>query len=169
MRPHLRASCPYCRVLVAPREGNGVAALALLWAAVGIDPTDFISHRRLAATLAKAGDVDAAAEEYVRFIELLRKQDDVRRAAHELAYALASLGELPQLCAAGANPVPLREVANALAPGASAPPAEIVRLAVSSVSGAIRAGGLPERPAADDAPQPASKPAVAADPLTRTL
>ena len=151
------------------REGNRVAALALLWAAVGIDPTDFVSHRRLAATLAKAGDVDAAAEEYARFIELLRKQDDVRGAAHELAHALASFGELPQLCAAGANPVPLREVANALAQAASAPPAEIVRLAASSVSGAIRGGAPPERPGADDVPQPASRPAVAADPLARTF
>jgi len=91
-----------------------------------------------------------AAEEYARFIELLRKQDDVRRAAHELAYALASLGELPQLCAAGANPVPLREVANALHRGPP-PTRQIVRLAVSSSPGirvvAARRPRPPMRPA----------------------
>ena len=35
------------------QAGNRVAAMALLWSAVAIDPTDLASHRRLAATLAQ--------------------------------------------------------------------------------------------------------------------
>src|SRR6267378_4653312 len=67
------------------RGGNRIAALALLWAAVAVDPTGVTPHRRLAAMLANAGDVDAAADEYERFIEFVVKQGQVRRAADELA------------------------------------------------------------------------------------
>src|SRR5258708_38233512 len=37
------------------QHGNRVAALAVLWAAVAIDPVDHAVHRRLAATLASGG------------------------------------------------------------------------------------------------------------------
>jgi hypothetical protein len=96
------------------REGNRIAALALLWAAVAVEPTDFVAHRRLAAALTNAGDLDAAAEEYARFIEFMLKQDDVRRAAGELAYARAFLGEMPQLRSAATYPVALADVVRAL-------------------------------------------------------
>jgi Mrp family chromosome partitioning ATPase len=145
------------------REGNRIAALALLWSAVGIDPTDFASHRRLAATLASVGEVEAAAEEYARYIELSLKQDDIGRAAHELAFALASLGDAPQLCAVGTNPVPLRDVADALGQRADSPQAEIVRLALG------RDGAAPERPSVNGAAEPAPRPELATDPLTRTF
>jgi hypothetical protein len=101
---------------VLSREDNRIAARALLWAAVAIDPQSFVAHRRLAAALLNAEDVDAAAEEYARFIELLLKEDDVRRAAGELAYARAFLGDMPQLRAAADHLVPLGEIANALNP-----------------------------------------------------
>lgn len=79
------------------RAGNRVAALAVLWAAVAIAPTDEIAHRRLAATLANAGDLDGAAQEYVRYIEFVLPLGDLRRVTGELHYAATTLGALPAL------------------------------------------------------------------------
>ena len=104
-----------CRgAAVLSREENRIAARALLWAAVAIDPQNFVAHRRLAAALINSEDVDAAAEEYARYIELLLKEDDVRRAAAELVYARAFLGDMPQLSSAAAHLVPLGAMAKAL-------------------------------------------------------
>jgi hypothetical protein len=103
---------------VLSREDNRIAARALLWAAVAIDPQNFVAHRRLAAALLNAEDVDGAAEEYARFIELLLKEHDVRRAAGELAYARAFLGDMPQLSAAADHLVPLGDIAKVLEPPA---------------------------------------------------
>ena len=110
-----------CRgAAVLSREDNRIAARALLWAAVAIDPQNFVAHRRLAAALLNGEDVDAAAEEYARFIELLLKEDDVRRAAGELAYARSFLGDVPQLRSAAAHLVTLGDIAKALDPSAPA-------------------------------------------------
>jgi tetratricopeptide (TPR) repeat protein len=104
-----------CRgAAVLSREENRIAARALLWAAVAIDPQNFVAHRRLAAALLNGEDVDAAAEEYSRFIELLLKENEVRRAAGELAYARSFLGDAPQLRASADHLVPLGEIAKAL-------------------------------------------------------
>jgi hypothetical protein len=103
-----------CRgAAVLSREDNRIAARALLWAAVAIDPQNFVAHRRLAAALLNAEDVDAAADEYARYIELLLKEEDVRRAAGELAYARAFLGDMPQLSALAGHLVPLGQIAKA--------------------------------------------------------
>ena len=124
-----------CRgAAVLSREENRIAARALLWAAVAIDPQNFVAHRRLAAALLNAEDVDGAAEEYARFIELLLKEHDVRRAAGELAYAHAFLGEVPQLSAAAAHLVPLGDIAKAIespAPARSVPPLALADYAAS--------------------------------------
>jgi hypothetical protein len=72
--------------------GNRVAALALLWSAVAIEPTDLGSHRRLAATLFNCGDVDGAANEYARYIEFMLPLGDVGRATTELTYGVRMLG-----------------------------------------------------------------------------
>jgi hypothetical protein len=74
------------------QAGNRVAALALLWSAVAIEPTDLGSHRRLAATLFNGGDVDGAANEYARYIEFMLPLGDVGRATMELAYGVKMLG-----------------------------------------------------------------------------
>ena len=103
-----------CRgAAVLSREDNRIAARALLWAAVAIDPQNFVAHRRLAAALLNGDDVDAAAEEYARFIELLLKED-AHRAAAELAYARSFLGDMPQLRAASDHLVPLGDIAKAI-------------------------------------------------------
>ena len=79
------------------RAGNRVAALAVLWAAVAIAPTDHTAHRHLAATLANGGDLDGAAQEYVRYIEFLLPLGELTRVTAELHYAATTLGTLPAL------------------------------------------------------------------------
>lgn len=74
------------------QAGNRVAAMALLWSAVAIDPTDLASHRRLAATLASGGDIDGAADEYARYIEFMLPLGEVGRATLELSYGASMLG-----------------------------------------------------------------------------
>jgi len=77
--------------------GNRVAALAVMWSAVAIAPTDLGAHRRLAAMLANAGDIDGAANEYARFIEFMIPIGDVGRATMELAYGARMFGSHPAL------------------------------------------------------------------------
>ena len=74
------------------QAGNRVAALAVMWSAVAIAPTDLGAHRRLAAMLANAGDIDGAANEYARFVEFMLPLGDVGRATMELAYGAKVLG-----------------------------------------------------------------------------
>ena len=79
------------------QAGNRVAALAVMWSAVAIAPTDLGAHRRLAAMLANAGDIDGAANEYARYIEFMIPIGDVGRATMELAYGAKVLGDHPSL------------------------------------------------------------------------
>src|SRR5438128_11242265 len=79
------------------QAGNRVAALALMWSAVAIDPTDLGAHRRLAAMLANAGDIDGAANEYARYVEFMLPLGDLARATMELAYGGKVLGGHPAL------------------------------------------------------------------------
>ena len=76
------------------REGNRIAALALLWAAVAVDPVNLTAHRRLAAVLANSGDLHGALDEHARYREFLRARGDVVAFRNEVAYAAATLGEL---------------------------------------------------------------------------
>src|SRR5438445_1740400 len=99
------------------QAGNRVAALALMWSAVAIDPTDLGAHRRLAAMLANSGDVDGAASEYARFIEFMLPIGDVARATMELAYGAKVLGGHPALGEAAEKIV---TAVRALVPGGSA-------------------------------------------------
>ena len=79
------------------QHGNRVAALAVLWAAVAIDPVDHAVHRRLAATLATGGDLDGAAEEYSRYVEFLLPRGELEAATAELHYAAQTLGRVQSL------------------------------------------------------------------------
>src|SRR5256714_7927088 len=74
------------------QAGNRIAALAVMWSAVAIAPTDLGAHRRLAAMLANAGDIDGAANEYARYIEFMIPIGDVGRATMELTYGAKMLG-----------------------------------------------------------------------------
>jgi len=110
------------------QAGNRVAALAVMWSAVAIAPTDLGAHRRLAAMLANAGDLDGAANEYARYIEFMIPIGDVGRATMELAYGAKVLGGHPALHAAAEKIV---NAVRALVPGelaVSAPPLPMPRL-----------------------------------------
>jgi thioredoxin-like negative regulator of GroEL len=89
---------------VLSRQGDRPTAIDLLREATTLDPHDLAGHRRLAAALALAGDVSAAAQEYVRFAKAEMETGDPARARLEATYALETLGELP----------PLRELARTL-------------------------------------------------------
>jgi hypothetical protein len=79
------------------QHGNRVAALAVLWAAVAVDPVDHVVHRRLAASLASGGDLDGAAHEYSRYVEFLLPRGELETAAAELLYAAQTLGRVQPL------------------------------------------------------------------------
>jgi hypothetical protein len=79
------------------QHGNRVAALAVLWAAVAIDPVDQSVHRRLAAALASGGDLEGAAHEYVRYVEFLLPRGELELATAELHYAAQTLGQVQKL------------------------------------------------------------------------
>src|SRR5713226_4188120 len=76
------------------RGGNRIAALALLWAAVALDPLDLTAHRRLVAVLANSGALQGAFNEHARYRELLQARGDLAAFRNEMAYAAATLGEL---------------------------------------------------------------------------
>jgi len=76
------------------REGNRITALALLWAAIALDPVDLTAHRRLAAVLANSGDLAGALDEHARYREFVRSRGDLAALRNEVAYAAATLGEL---------------------------------------------------------------------------
>jgi hypothetical protein len=102
------------------QAGNRVAALAVMWSAVAIAPTDLGAHRRLAAMLANAGDLDGAANEYARYVEFMLPLGDVGRAAMELAYGAKMLGVHPALHEAAEKIV---VAVRALVPGDAVAPA----------------------------------------------
>jgi len=79
------------------QHGNRVAALAVLWSAVAMDPVDQSVHRRLAAALATGGDLDGAAHEYVRYVEFLLPRGELELATAELHYAAQTLGRVQKL------------------------------------------------------------------------
>ena len=110
------------------QAGNRIAALAVMWSAVAIAPTDLGAHRRLAAMLANAGDIDGAANEYARYIEFMIPIADIGRATMELAYGAKVLGDHPALHEAAEKIV---TAVRALAPGdavAAAPSLPMPRL-----------------------------------------
>jgi thioredoxin-like negative regulator of GroEL len=73
------------------KSGERSAAIGLLRQAVGLDPGDLATHRRLAAALALAGDIDASVQEYARFIRDLRDSGESERAKSEVAWAKGQL------------------------------------------------------------------------------
>src|SRR5258707_7255807 len=69
------------------QHGNRVAALAVLWAAVAIDPVDHGVHRRLAATLASGGELHRAAHQDTRHLQVLLPRGELQAADPELHHA----------------------------------------------------------------------------------
>jgi hypothetical protein len=150
------------------KAGNRVAAMALLWSAVAIDPTDLAAHRRIAATLAHGGDIDGAAEEYARYIEFMLPLGEVGRATLELAYGARMLGgghpalrdAAEKIVTAVRQIVPATNVAIAPAASSIAPAAPSVARAAPSIAPAVSPVARAVLPVAPAAPTIA--PAVSA-------
>jgi hypothetical protein len=122
------------------QAGNRVAAMALLWSAVAIDPTDLAAHRRISATLAHAGDIDGAAQEYARYIEFMLPLGEIGRAALELSYGANMLGSHLALHEAAEKIV---TAVRAIVPptnAAIAPAASAIARAASAIAPAASAG-----------------------------
>ena len=79
------------------KAGERTGAISLYREAAMLDPHDLTSHRRLAAALMLAGDEDAAAAEYVRYILGALDSGDTDRAMLESAFALERLGANAQI------------------------------------------------------------------------
>jgi len=127
------------------REG----AIAVYKEAVQLDPRDLAAHRRLASSLALAGDIEAAAHEYVRYI---REVGDAQRAQLEAQYALERMPHNSEIEAAasavGAAPIQHVEAEHAASPAAMDERAALMRSAFG---------------AAAPAPEPAPPPAPVSD------
>ena len=94
------------------RNGDHVAAIAVLRSAVGLAPDDRTTHRRLAAAYAVAGDLDGARREYRRFVTRLELRRLRELAASERAYAAALLASRPVESPSVATPVRQRLTAD---------------------------------------------------------
>lgn len=80
------------------KAGEHLGVVSLLAEALSLEPLDLAAHRRLAASHALAGEMDAASAEYARYARALRPID-VAGAQRETRYGLDSLGPLPELVA----------------------------------------------------------------------
>ncbi len=79
------------------KAGQRDLAIALLRDAIGLDPMDHGSHRRLSAALSLAGDLDGAVSELHRYVDGQLVVGNVDHARQEIAYALERFGEHPRL------------------------------------------------------------------------
>ena len=124
------------------KSGERSAAIGLLRQAVGLDPGDLATHRRLAAALALAGDTDASVQEYARYIRDLRDSGETARAKNEVAWAKGQLRGV-----AGVST--LDAIADG-APSRPEEPAEIEEPSEETTRFAEREGGTALRPQASD-------------------
>lgn len=109
--------------LTLSREGNQVASLAVLWAAVGIAPDDLGLHRWLAARLANIGNREAAGAEYARYVDVMLERGDIARAELELRYGRDTLGDAPALRSATLRLAAARALESSLPTAAGSVPA----------------------------------------------
>jgi hypothetical protein len=130
--------------LAKAKEHAGV--VSLLTEALQLDPLDLGAHRRLAAAHALGGELDAAANEYARYVHAIAAVD-AAGAERETRYGIDSLGSVPELMALAYElgldvqaPPPPRTAAPAPAPE----PAD-----EELAPGAIP--GIPRRPRAEPA------------------
>jgi thioredoxin-like negative regulator of GroEL len=79
------------------KAGQRSGAIGLYRDATALDPHDLTAHRRLAAALVLAGDRPAAADEYVRYIEVARLSGATERARLEAEHALERIPESAEL------------------------------------------------------------------------
>ena len=91
--PTLRAQEAYARALDLQREGNHPAALALLWEAAGLAPTDADVQNRLGEALDRIGALDGAIDAFRR---ALSARPAFRKASNNLILTLVKAGRGPE-------------------------------------------------------------------------
>ena len=79
------------------KAGQRTGAIGLYRDATALDPHDLTAHRRLAAALILAGERSAAADEYVRYIEVARLSGATERARLEAEHALERITDSGEL------------------------------------------------------------------------
>jgi protein O-GlcNAc transferase len=84
------ARAVYNRAVELEAEGNGAAALALLWEAAGLAPRDAEIQNRLGEALERIGALDAAID---AFRAALAARPDFRRASNNLILTLVKAGQ----------------------------------------------------------------------------
>ncbi len=88
-----RAKEAYNRALALDQQGNGPAALSLLWEAAGLAPRDADIQLRLAEALERIGALDAAIDAYRRAIS---ERPSLMKAENSLILALVKAGRGPE-------------------------------------------------------------------------
>jgi thioredoxin-like negative regulator of GroEL len=173
------------------KAGQRTGAIGLYRDATALDPQDLTAHRRLAAALMLADDRNAAAAEYVRYIQAALLLGSRERARLEAEFALERVPHSSELVKLARTlgmdveePPPAAEPALAPAPApaparAPTPAAETARPAGEQDRAALMrsafGGAQPQRDAApptqpsrrDEAPA-VPKPAVASEPASHT-
>jgi len=147
----------------ADAGGGDVRAgrIALLREAVAFAPADLTAHRRLAATLANAGDMAGASAEYERFVGAMLTQGDGRRALLEITYARETLGERPELLALVDRLAPGEPLATGAWRASSPPVASPAKAAAAETPSRAAAAKLPAAPVVAQAARGAAAPPVA--------
>ena len=138
------------------KAGEHGGVVALLGEALQLDPLDLAAHRRLAAALALAGEMETAVEEYRRYARALAPVDPAA-AQRDVRYGLDSLGPLPGLLEV-ANEIGLSDDRPIPAPRVTrvAPPAQAASLPTGAIPGLPRRERRDEPAAAVAEPPPAS-------------
>jgi thioredoxin-like negative regulator of GroEL len=83
------------------KAGHRTGAIGLYRDATALDPHDLTAHRRLAAALILAGERSAAADEYVRYIEVARLAGATERARLEVEHALERIPDSVEIAHIG--------------------------------------------------------------------
>jgi tetratricopeptide (TPR) repeat protein len=136
------------------KAGEHSGVVSLLNEALQLDPLDLAAHRRLAAAHALAGELDAAAKEYVRYARLLAYSDP-STVQSDVRYGLDSLGSMPELVALA------KEVG---IDTSTLPPPPPVAVPARAAAQPLPLGGIPGVPRRPRKDQP-----VAADPRLGAL
>jgi tetratricopeptide (TPR) repeat protein len=106
------------------KAGHRAGAIGLYRDATALDPLDLSAHRRLAAALTLAGEKRAAADEYVRYIQIALMSGTKERARLEAEFALERIpatSELAQIARSLGIDAPEPQTAAAPEPLMAAP------------------------------------------------